>query len=199
MMLSLFARRELTADDVAIKYLSATELKQKRHMDVVVYEDSMCRTPKARWSWYQSSKPTRRNHTIMLNCYRWRLVWLEDLPAEGLAHNDLGLIHHALGLSDPYRTAPPYRNHFVAGEGHSDNEGLARLVAAGLMTRRSHPLSGGDFLYTVTDKGINLGMKTRPAISSKKRRYRRFLSLLDCCPELTFREFLTSPEFASYR
>lgn len=35
--------------------------------------------------------------------------------------DDLHLLHHALGIKNPDRPgSAPYRNHFVAGPGHSD-------------------------------------------------------------------------------
>ncbi len=27
------------------------------------------------FDWWRSDKPTRRNKWIMLNCYKWRLIW----------------------------------------------------------------------------------------------------------------------------
>lgn len=44
--------------------------------DVCVYADRAGKTLKGRFAWYLSSKPTRRNKYVMLNCYRWRLEWL---------------------------------------------------------------------------------------------------------------------------
>lgn len=29
----------------------------------------------ATWPSYASNRPTRRNRTVMLNCYRWLAVW----------------------------------------------------------------------------------------------------------------------------
>lgn len=31
----------------------------------------------ARWPWYYRSKPTRRNKYTMLNCYRYKIEWVE--------------------------------------------------------------------------------------------------------------------------
>ena len=114
---------------------------------------------------------------------------------------DLRLLHHTLGISDPYQPErEPYRNYFVASDGHSDMPGLNRLVAAGMMKSREHPLCGkGSLVFYATDIGKAVAIKTRPKVSRNKLRYRRFLSLSDCCPDLTFRQFLTDPEFRDYR
>lgn len=123
-------------------------------------------------------------------------------PVDGqtLTAEALGILHHALGVSDPYQCdQPPYRNHFVAGQGHDDEPLLLQLVQQGLMVVRESKLTGGDALYVVSDRGVDIALKSRPRVPQKKLLYRRFLSVRDCCPDLTFREFLTSPEFAECR
>ena len=46
-------------------------------MDVVLYRDAACTRVAGRYPWHYHSKPKLRNRYIMLNCYRWNLVWLE--------------------------------------------------------------------------------------------------------------------------
>ena len=59
------------------------------------------------------------------------------------------ILRHALGLGKR-----EYRNHFVTGPGSTDYPSCEALVAAGLMTRRAgSQLSGGDFIYHVTNDG----------------------------------------------
>ncbi|EDV0637569.1 hypothetical protein QF02_003909 [Salmonella enterica subsp. enterica] len=41
--------------------------------------------------------------------------------------NGIELMQHALGISERNRT--PYRNYFLAGEGHTDNEKWKELVS----------------------------------------------------------------------
>lgn len=112
---------------------------------------------------------------------------------------DLALLHHTLGISDPYRPErAPYRNHFVAGEGHADMDGLQRLVQAGLMSVSQRALcSQGQLVFAATEQGRELALSTRPRASRSKLRYARFLEARDCCEDLTFREFLQDPQYAA--
>jgi len=32
----------------------------------------------ARWPWWHSKRPDRRFKRAMLNCYLWKIVWLDD-------------------------------------------------------------------------------------------------------------------------
>jgi hypothetical protein len=64
-----YARREPTTDRMI-------ECKGKR--DVVVYRDCECTFFMARFPWYYGSKPTKRNRYTVLNCFRYRLEWMED-------------------------------------------------------------------------------------------------------------------------
>jgi hypothetical protein len=118
-----------------------------------------------------------------------------------ISPDELRVLLHTLGLTDPYR-AEPYRNHFVAGIGHDDLPHLDRLCDLGLMERRRGVgMRETDMLYVATEAGqqyaIEQHAKRKP--SRAKRRYRAFLNLKDCCPDLGFREFLTNPQFAEYR
>lgn len=63
-LLPLFARKEATTD----------ALRPSRQ-DVVLYHDKACTQLAARWPWHYSNKPTRRNKTVMFNCWKWMLVW----------------------------------------------------------------------------------------------------------------------------
>ena len=61
------------------------------------------------------------------------------------------IMKHALGYGG---RNPGYRNHFCTGPGSTDYPHCEELVAAGLMTRRDGgQLSGGDYIYSVTDSG----------------------------------------------
>lgn len=62
------------------------------------------------------------------------------------------LARHALGL--PNRRRKSYRNHFVAGDGHSDWVRWNEMVASGFAIRRKGgPLTGGDDLFRLTKVG----------------------------------------------
>lgn len=68
-----------------------------------------------------------------------------------MTDEQLAILKHALGFD---RGDTEYRNHFVTGPGSSDYPHCEALVSEGFM-RRSGPsvLSGGDYVYSVTNKG----------------------------------------------
>lgn len=72
---TVYARHEPTTDTVAIQYLDAKTLAPCK--DVVVYHDRRCRSFDAAFPWfYSKSKPTRGNRYVILNCFRYRLIWV---------------------------------------------------------------------------------------------------------------------------
>jgi hypothetical protein len=70
-MFTLYARREPSTDDVLARYAP-----KARKTDVVLYTDAACTEPKARFRWDYA--PTRRKRTIIFNCWRWRLEWVDQ-------------------------------------------------------------------------------------------------------------------------
>jgi hypothetical protein len=74
-LLTLYARKAPTTDSVAIQY----GLKGKK--DTVLYRDRECTKPAARWPWHYSNCPRRGQRTVMFNCWRWKLEWLEGTTA----------------------------------------------------------------------------------------------------------------------
>lgn len=53
----------------------------RRAYDVAIYKDAACTELVARWPWHRAgTRPDRRYRRVMLNCYRWPVVWLEDQP-----------------------------------------------------------------------------------------------------------------------
>jgi hypothetical protein len=68
------------------------------------------------------------------------------------------LARHALGL--PNRRRQSYRNHFVAGEGHSDYAAWCDMVEKGFARGRTgSPLSGGDPVFWLTMAGASLALR----------------------------------------
>lgn len=68
------------------------------------------------------------------------------------------LARHALGL--PNRNRKSYRNHFVAGEGHSDFDNWQAMVMAGLARfRKGSELTGGDPVFWLTLEGARSALK----------------------------------------
>jgi hypothetical protein len=74
----------------------------------------------------------------------------------------IGLLQHTLGLNERRRES--YRNHFVAGNGHSDMPHLEALERAGLMERRPSPrfLDAGDIVFAATDAGHDAAIAALP-------------------------------------
>jgi len=76
------------------------------------------------------------------------------------------LARHALGLPNARHTS--YRNHFVAGEGHSDFENWLAMVSAGLASRRKgSELTGGDDLFRLTRSGAEIAIKKREKLCTE--------------------------------
>lgn len=68
------------------------------------------------------------------------------------------LARHALGLPNGRRQS--YRNHFVAGEGHSDYVAWCDLVEKGFARgRKGNQLTGGDPVFWLTLAGASLALR----------------------------------------
>ncbi|HBT3806993.1 hypothetical protein HII21_23850 [Klebsiella pneumoniae] len=90
------------------------------------------------------------------------------------------LMQHALGINERNRT--PYRNYFLAGDGHTDSEEWEKLVSDGLATSRPAPdFAGSGKLYHVTNKGEELAIAALPE-PKKKTRYEEYLDADSCLP-----------------
>lgn len=101
----------------------------------------------------------------------------------------LDILQHALGR-DQYGRGTDWRNHFCVGSG-PDLVTCREAVSQGIMTE--HPpsaISGGDFVFVVTDAGkafVTARSPKPPKVSRAKARYLRFVNA-DC--GLTFGEWL---------
>jgi hypothetical protein len=112
----------------------------------------------------------------------------------------INLLQHTLGLSE--RRREPYRNHFVAGHGHSDIPHLEALERAGMMERRPSPkfLPDDDIVFAVTDAGREVAIAALPS-PPKRTRYDEYLDA-DGCAGDSFGEFLCGrglPQFETRR
>lgn len=106
-------------------------------------------------------------------------------------------LRHMLGINDPRIGNPkPYRD--CAAAAHDDPHYLA-LEAAG-MVRRYRRCAQYDW-WTTTEAGKAAAFASHRQFRwpKKKRVYSRYLSVRDCMPDLTFREFLINPDYASIR
>ena len=83
-ILTLYLRREPTTDKLFIKLckedgIDAVAAFPKYH-EVAYYRDKEATESAGRNT--GSSRPTRRNKTVMMNCYRWNVVWLPDFSGD---------------------------------------------------------------------------------------------------------------------
>jgi hypothetical protein len=108
----------------------------------------------------------------------------------------LHILQHSLGV-DAHGRGRQYRNHFVTGPGSSDHGDCCVLAELGLMTRRKvSALSGGDYIFTVTPKGVEYVALNSPApppepkLTRSQKRYREWL---DADPGYSFAEWLGVP------
>lgn len=94
----------------------------------------------------------------------------------------LHILQHALGR-DEYGRGTDYRNHYCTGEGSADLALCRDAVARGLMVEHApREISGGDFIFTVTDAGKAFIAEHSPAppkVSRGQQRYRRWLAASD--------------------
>lgn len=99
----------------------------------------------------------------------------------------LHILQHTLGV-DKYGLGEQYRNHYVGGA-----DECRPLVAMGYMTEhKASEITGGDPLFTVTDKGkkaVKDESPKPPKITRSQQKmidYRDFADAYDC----TFKDFL---------
>lgn len=102
----------------------------------------------------------------------------------------LHILQHSLGL-DEYGRGKPYRNHYCIGE-RCDGFDLCRdAVAQGFMQEHApREISGGDYIFTVTDAGRAYVREHSPAPPKLTRSKQRYLAFVDADCGLTFGEWL---------
>lgn len=111
------------------------------------------------------------------------------------------MLRHMLGINDPSLPWPPrcWRDYAAVEPGdplfvHMQERGLVRLTS-----RARGPFSF-DY-YATTEAGKELALSTFKAMqwSKSKRRYCGWLRISDAVPDLSFRDYLTKPEYAEHR
>lgn len=81
-MLTLYARREPAA---LRPYLSCGLCDDDLlHADRVLYRDASATKMVGIYPWHRASGPNKRSKSVMFNCWRYELVWLEDLRFDSL-------------------------------------------------------------------------------------------------------------------
>lgn len=114
-----------------------------------------------------------------------------------LSPEQLDTLRHMLGINTPDDREPkPYRDYYCANRDDPKLKALANAGAVRLYSQRD----SYDW-YCCTDAGRVAAMRSHRTIRRTKgqRIYSRFLDVSDCCPDLTFRQFLTDAEFAQIR
>lgn len=112
---------------------------------------------------------------------------------EALNPNQLRVLRHMLGINTPEADIPvPYRNYYCANPDEPEMCELVRLGAVEMYASHS-----GYQWFRCTDAGRAAAIASHKTIrySTAKRRYLRFLGVRDCWPDLTFRQFITDPQF----
>ena len=102
----------------------------------------------------------------------------------------LHILLHSLGLNED-GTGRAYRNHFCTGPESDDYRNCTELVELGFMRKRApSEMTGGDWLFTVTDDGKMAALASVPPPKPISRGRKRYLAFLrdDC--GMTFIEWL---------
>lgn len=114
-----------------------------------------------------------------------------------LTTEQLQTLRHMLGIDKPAERQPePYRDYAAAQKGSAEFAELARLGAVRLYSQE-----GSYDWYTTTPEGRAAAISSHRAIrlQKPKRIYSKYLDIADVHCGLTFREFLTSPDYADVR
>lgn len=114
-----------------------------------------------------------------------------------LSPKQLDTLRHMLGINDPYARRPmPYRDYYCANPGDAKLIELERLGAVEKYSER-----GRYHWYCCTPAGRAAAIASHKDIrvTKSKRVYSKFLEVRDAFNELTFRDFLTHPDFRDAR
>ena len=114
-----------------------------------------------------------------------------------MTEEHLDTLRHMLGINISDRRDPPeYRDYACANPGDTTMHALKDM---GMV--RLYRISNSYEWWTTTDAGKAAARASQRAMLKPKgaRVYARFLEVSDALPDLTFRQFLMSPEFAETR
>lgn len=101
----------------------------------------------------------------------------------------LSILQHSLGV-DRYGQGEQYRDHFVAGPGHSDYETCREAERMGLMTHQENRHLVGGHIFFVTDKGRSYVAENSPPAPKLTRSQKRYQAYLDHDTGLSFGDWL---------
>lgn len=114
-----------------------------------------------------------------------------------LTNEQLQTLRHMLGIDEPSERDPqPYRDYYAAYKGQKEMLELEAIGAVRRFAECEHY-----HWYTTTDAGRAAAIASHRAIrlSKPNRIYSKYLDFADTHSGLTFREFLTSPDYADAR
>ena len=114
-----------------------------------------------------------------------------------MTDEQLSVLRHMLGIDvNDTRDPPEYRDYYCANPGNALLHGMADLGLVEL-----YRTDGGYEWFCTTDTGKAAARASQRAmlLPKSKRIYRRWLSVSDALPDLTFRDFLTRREFVDIR
>lgn len=121
-------------------------------------------------------------------------------PDAAASKDQLHTLRHMLGINTPEDRVPkPYRDYGAVNPGDAKFVEMERIGLVEIY-RRSSSANEYDY-YRCTPKGRALAMASHKTIRLKKssRVYSKFLDVRDALGGLSFKEFLTNPEFAETR
>lgn len=117
--------------------------------------------------------------------------------ASEVTPSQLAVLHHTLGISIHQRK--PYRNYFVAGNGHHDMPDLEALEKVGLLGRARTPAfcdpSDIVFCTTATGRAFALEQLPEPPPPAKHSQHRQWL---DADTGYSFKEWLCGGRMPKY-
>lgn len=116
-----------------------------------------------------------------------------------LTSDQLHTLRHMLGINTPSQKIPrPYRNYAAVNPGDTT---FKALEATGAVEKYDGPSWSEYDYFRCTDAGKLAAMRSHRTIrwSRSKRRYSAFLDVGESFQELTFKQFLTDPQFKETR
>jgi hypothetical protein len=114
-----------------------------------------------------------------------------------LNKEQLRVLRHMLGIDKPYIRNPiPYRDYYCARKGDTELQELAEHGAVSLYRQ----CETYDW-YRTTEAGKAAAIASHKQIrmTKAKRVYRAYLRMSDTYQDLTFKQFLTDPDFRDVR
>ena len=60
-----------------LQKIPVSDLTCGKTFNVIAWEDKEKTKKKCFWPWYQKGRPDKRNKTVMVNCYKWAVEWVD--------------------------------------------------------------------------------------------------------------------------